>query len=315
MTIGSDSNFSLADKLCEFKGYNYFSIAKTEELENYLVTNFKNIFFPIVHNAKLHVVCKNNNVKIVKCIGYSGSEISINTNNESIFNKGTCFPSEIITLTKDDKDKNYVEGGIFLLKLQSLSNEKMNFEFNFEYETIDGKKSSQNYEYKIIQEQLNLDYFSSKNIQKGISIFYFTEVLNAFVEKFNQLDNYDDGGEMKKNKEIEFIELRTEHQRQTDLQHVAGLAQVVKPVIIGRSGIVQIQTGCLESVSRSGVQESEIQTGLEQELAVFQAVSHIQTGSGTALELLIRIALIDRSGSHVRSVDFVHHSGITQTQT
>ena len=64
MTIGSDSNFSLADKLCEFKGCNYFSIAKTEELENYLVTNFKNIFFPVVHNAKLHVICKNNNVKI-----------------------------------------------------------------------------------------------------------------------------------------------------------------------------------------------------------------------------------------------------------
>ena len=209
MTIGSDSNLSLADKLCEFKGCNYFSIAKTEELENFLVTNFKNIFFPVVHKAKLHVVCKNNNINIAKCIGYSGPEININANNESIFNIGTCFPSEIITLKEDDKDKNYVEGGIFLLKLQSLSNEKMNFEFNFEYETIDGKKSSQNYEYEITQEQLNLDYFSNKNIQKAISIFYFTEVLNTFVEKFNQLDNYDedDGGdEMKKNKEIQFIE-------------------------------------------------------------------------------------------------------------
>ena len=199
MTIGSDSNLSLADKLCEFKGCNYFSITKTEELENFLVTNFKNIFFPVVHKAKLHVVCKKNNINIAKCIGYSGPEININANNESIFNIGTCFPSEIIILKEDDKD----------MKLQSLSNEKMNFEFHFEYETIDGKKSSQNYEYEITQEQLNLDYFSNKNIQKAISIFYFTEVLNTFVEKFNQLDNYDedDGGdEMKKNKEIQFIE-------------------------------------------------------------------------------------------------------------
>lgn len=207
MTIGSDSNFSLADKLCEFKGCNYFSITKTEELENFLVTNFKNIFFPVVHNAKIHIACKSNNVKITKCIGYSGSEIGINTNNESAFNIGTCFPSEILSLKEEDKDKNYVEGGIILLKLHPLSNEKMSFEVNFEYEAVDGKKSLQNYEYEITQEQLNLDYFSNKNIQKGISIFYFTEVLNVFVEKFNQLDEYgNDGDEIKKRKEIEFIE-------------------------------------------------------------------------------------------------------------
>ena len=98
MAIGSDSNLSLADKLCDFEGCNYFPIAKSEELESYLVTNFKNIFFPVAKNTKINVRCKNKDVKISKCIGGSNPSIDTNANNDSFFNIGSCFPSEIITI-------------------------------------------------------------------------------------------------------------------------------------------------------------------------------------------------------------------------
>ena len=207
MAIGSESNLDLADKLCDFKGCNYFPITKTKELENYLTTNFKNIFFPVAHNTKIRVNCKNNGVKISKCIGASNPEASINPNNESIFNFGSCFPSDLITLKENNEEKKYINGGIVLLKIETTSNEKIDFEFNLEYETIDGKKSSQNYEYNIPANKLDINYFSNRNIQKGISIFYFTEVLNIFVEKTKKLEDFKGNkNEEEKKKEMEFIE-------------------------------------------------------------------------------------------------------------
>ena len=220
MAIGSESNLSLADKLCDFKGCNYFSITHPEELENYLTTNFKNIFFPMAHNTKIRVKCSNKDIKINKCIGGSEPELQTNTKNETFFNLGSCFPSEIITIKDNEQDKNYVKGGLVLLNIETNSEDKLNFEFNLEYETFKGEKSSQNYEYEIQADQLNINYFSNNNIQKGISIYYFTEVLNAFVKKHNKYKNKfdsdltyapnikdgEDGEEDEKKKEIEFIE-------------------------------------------------------------------------------------------------------------
>jgi len=206
MAIGSDSNLSLADKLCDFEGCNYFPIAKSEELESYLVTNFKNIFFPVANNTKINVRCKNKDAKISKCIGGSNPSIDTNANDDSFFNIGSCFPSEIITIKENDEEKKYVKGGIVLLKIETKSNEKISFELNLSYETIDGKKSSQNYEYEILPEQLEVNYFRNKTIQKAISIYYFTEVLNAFVEKDKAIRNDDGNKEEYKKKEMEFIE-------------------------------------------------------------------------------------------------------------
>ena len=207
MAIGSESNLSLADKLCDFKGCNYFPITDTEEIENYLSTNFKNIFFPIINSTKIKIKCNNTNVKITKCIGGSNPEINKDANNEIFFNLGSSFPSDIINLKEKDVEKIYVKGGIVILKIETKSNEKMDFEINLEYETFDGKKSSQNYQYQIPPEQLNVNYFRNNNIQKGISIYYFTEVLNALVEKEKYLfPNEKERSEEERKKEIEFIE-------------------------------------------------------------------------------------------------------------
>ena len=67
IAISSESNITLADKVCHFPGCNYFTVTKSSELEDYLVKNFNYIFFPIAYQTKMTV--KSENAKIIKCIG------------------------------------------------------------------------------------------------------------------------------------------------------------------------------------------------------------------------------------------------------
>jgi uncharacterized protein YegL len=67
MAISSESNITLADKLCHFDGCNYFTIAKSSDLEEYLIQNFNYYFFPIAYKTKL--IIKSENAKILKCVG------------------------------------------------------------------------------------------------------------------------------------------------------------------------------------------------------------------------------------------------------
>ena len=44
---------------------NYFTVIKSNDLEDYLVNNFNYIFFPIAYETKLKI--KSDNAKIIKC--------------------------------------------------------------------------------------------------------------------------------------------------------------------------------------------------------------------------------------------------------
>ena len=57
------------------------------------------------------------------------------------------------------------------------------------------------------------------------------------------------------------------------------------------------------------------QSRLEQEMSVFEIIGQIQSCSAAAFELLQGIGLIERSGSHVRAVDLIHHRRVSCTQT
>ena len=113
------------------------------------------------------------------------------------------------------------------------------------------------------------------------------------------------------NEEIIAAELRTEHQRNADLQHVTHLAQVVEIIIVGCTGIGLVNTLGIESVCRGGVQEAGIQTYLKEEMAILEVVGKVNTYTGTSFELLECIALVERTGTHVTAVDLIHHGGVT----
>ena len=192
MCISSESNLALADKVCNFKGCNYFPICKSSDLDLYLVKNFKYIFFPICYDTKLTI--KSENAQISKCFG-GGNEIIDeyeNRNNESApglsneitFNLGSIFSSDIIKIN----DNIYSRGGLILLKINPNDitlQEELKFEFTLEYKLLDNNKATQNYSYNI-QFGNGYEYFSDNNMKKGISIYYFASVLNHIVETQNK---------------------------------------------------------------------------------------------------------------------------------
>ena len=225
IAISSNSNLSLADKICHFKGCNYFSITKSSELETFLVKNFNYVFFPIAHETKLTI--KSENSQIIKCVG-GGNEITdefenIDNNNildynskEVTFNLGSAFSSELITIKDNEgKEKLYVKGGLALLKVNPddlNKNEDLKFDFIFEYTSFDGNKSCQNYSYTIEnkKEEKN-NFFKDNNIRKGISIYYFCNILNHIVEIENK-GNYEyldkEKDETQKQRDIKLLETR-----------------------------------------------------------------------------------------------------------
>ncbi len=124
IAISSNSNLTLADKVCKYKGCNYFSITQSSELETFLVKNYNYIFFPISHELKL--TAKSENSHIIKCIGGDNeftdeyenpdnTEIAKDSPKEISFDLGSSFSSEIIAIKdKDGDDKLFVKGGFIL---------------------------------------------------------------------------------------------------------------------------------------------------------------------------------------------------------
>ena len=223
IAISQNSNLSLADKISNFKGCNYFPITKSSELENFLVKQFNYIFFPIAHETKLKIESKNST--LIQCIG-GGNELSDELENENdngskknlskevSFDIGSAFPSEIIKLKDNEGNEQiYIKGGLLLLKLNYNDldkNDLLTFNFSLEYTFLDGKKSCQKYSYTI-EKTKEENYFKDNNIKKGISIYYFCIVLNHIVEVENNgdyqyLDRKKD--DLKKKKDLNLLETR-----------------------------------------------------------------------------------------------------------
>jgi hypothetical protein len=202
MAISSESNLSLADKLCHFKGFNYFPITNSSDLETFLIKNFNYIFFPIAYDTKITI---KSNAQILKCVG-GGNDLfdefnnknneveAPNPSNEIIFDFGTAFSSELLKINdKNGVEKLYSKGGLILLKIKSKDlnkKEDLKFDFVLEYQSVDGHKSSQNYSYNINNKNLEWEYFNDNNIRKGISIYYFANVLNYIVETSPKVNYY-----------------------------------------------------------------------------------------------------------------------------
>ena len=226
IAISCNSNISLADEICHFKGCNFFTITKAEELETFLVKYFNYIFFPIAHETQLTVTSENS--QIIKCIGGDNelpNELETENDKEIFkpsktitFNFGSAFSSDLIKI-KDENgiDQLYSKGGLVLLKINPNDlnkNEDLKFNFTLDYISFDGDKSSQNYSYVIEnkkEEKVNNNYFKDNNIEKGLSIYYFCSILNYIVEIENK-GNYeiikDKIDESKKQKDIKLLETR-----------------------------------------------------------------------------------------------------------
>ena len=200
MAISSESNLSLADKLSHFKGCNYFPIAKSSDLETFLVKNLNYIFFPIAYDTKLKI---KSNVQIMNCVGGDNNisdeydnkdneDEAPNPSNEVLFKFGSDFSSDLLRIKDTDGSMRlYNKGGLILLKINPddlNKNEDLKFDFCLEYTTYENNKCTQNYSYTIANkmDDRKIEYFKDNNIRKGLSIYYFANILNHIVETFNK---------------------------------------------------------------------------------------------------------------------------------
>ena len=213
MAISSESNITLADKVCHFPGCNYFTVTKSSELEDYLVKNYNYIFFPIAYQTKMTV--KSENAKIIKCIGDKNNildELDKDKNNDlykennMIFDFGTAFSSEMLLYG----DKTYSKGGLILLKINPddlLKDEDFKFDISLEYVDDDNKaKTIQNYSYIIKKEEKTNEYFKDNNIKKGIAIYYFVNALNWLVQ--SEKEKKENKNIQNKEKDMKMLETR-----------------------------------------------------------------------------------------------------------
>ena len=210
MAISSESNIALADKLCHFDGCNYFTIAKSSDLEEYLVQNFNYYFFPIAYKTKLTI--NSENARILKCVGGEKDILDELNNNKEQQNEkkieydfGTCFSSKMILL-----DKQYSKGGLILIKItpEDLNkNEDLKFNFSLDYIQDDDKATArQNYNYIIKQSEQTSDFFKDNNIRKGIAIYYFVNALNYLVQ--SEKEKKADKNKQNKEKDMKMLETR-----------------------------------------------------------------------------------------------------------
>ena len=213
IAISSESNITLADKVCHFPGCNYFTVTKSSELEDYLVKNFNYIFFPIAYQTKITV--KSENAKIIKCIGDENNildELDKDKNNDLYkennieFDFGTAFSSELMLY----KDRAYSKGGFILLKISPdvlLKDEDIKFDITLEYTQDDNKaKACQNYFYIIKREEKTNEYFKDNNIKKGIAIYYFVNALNWLVQ--SEKEKIENKNKKNKEKDMKMLETR-----------------------------------------------------------------------------------------------------------
>jgi hypothetical protein len=138
-----------------------------------------------------------------------------NPSNEIFFDFGTAFSSDLIKIKeKNGDEKLYSRGGLILIKINSEDlnkKEDLTFDFNLEYQSFDGHRSSQNYSYNIDIKNRESEFFNDNNIRKGISIYYFTNVLNYIVEtspKGNYSNQNENKDENKKRKDLKLLETK-----------------------------------------------------------------------------------------------------------
>ena len=204
VSIGSESNTSLADYICKEKGCNYFNAVEDNDLEYFLVKNLRYITFPLSFDFRIEIE-KNDNFSIEEIIGIKKEDnqyyinqnapplnnnipppiINDNNNiNEIIFEENSIFPSELTI----KNGEIYQKGGLILIKIKLINdNIKPNINLKMLYTGIEGEKFNQNYSINLNDIPTNLNYFSDDNISTGISLYYYGFILKDFYK--NKKDN------------------------------------------------------------------------------------------------------------------------------
>ena len=128
---------------------------------------------------------KRKNMFLPKPVIFTLSEFMVPGVKKEISKIITSFPSQIKTL---EGNKNYVEGGLILLRLNktSIKNENiMKFEIKYKNE-MTNRNESVDIEYSFKKELIEKpNYFSDNKIETGLALFYFAKLNRRFMKICN----------------------------------------------------------------------------------------------------------------------------------
>ena len=183
LAISREANTNLVDYCSSFYDNNYYLIRDENDIEKYLINQFKFINFAYSYDLKLDIVNdgNENNFKIDKIIGTGYDKNFNKENNVKIFDIKNAFPSDL--------KSGFQEGGLILLKYSPKNeNEEVNFSFRFSYRERNNKIINELLNYKIKKLNDSDVFFSDENIKKGVSIFYYGKFLRkVFKVKFKNI--------------------------------------------------------------------------------------------------------------------------------
>lgn len=165
--IGVDFNTELIETISKIRGTNYYAVHSPTEFKKQMDKNFDYMVTPLVFNLQLKIKAPGFEIQKV----YGSPEANESTG--EIMKVNTLFPSE--------KKEGEIRGGLVLLQLKKLPDNKENtLQLNVSYEDRNGKKSSNSMDF-VFQDNGKQEYYDNKGIQKGIALSRYATLMKNWI--------------------------------------------------------------------------------------------------------------------------------------
>jgi Ca-activated chloride channel homolog len=161
--VGVDFNTDLVEKITKIRGANYYSVHNEADFKKRLNDEFEYMVTPLVFDLKLKIEAPG--YEIEKVFGSPEADLAT----REIMKVNTLFPSSA--------KNNDVKGGIILLKLKKLNDDK-SIKIITSYESRDGTKD---------QDKVTVDFspqnefYSHNGIRKGIVLSRYVSFLKNWI--------------------------------------------------------------------------------------------------------------------------------------
>ena len=171
--IGVDFNTELIEAITKIKGANYYSVHSSKQFNEKMDDEFEFMVTPLVFDLNLKLEANGFEIEQV----YGSPESNEATGN--IMRVNTLFPSN----TKENETK----GGLILLKLKKLSNNR-NLKLKVSYEDGEGRDYNNVVEVEFVTEKA--DFYENGGIRKGILLSRYADLMkNWMIDERSSLNN------------------------------------------------------------------------------------------------------------------------------
>jgi Ca-activated chloride channel family protein len=170
--IGMDFNTELVESITKIKGANYYSVHSADEFKKRMVDEFDFMVTPLVFDLRLKLDAPGYEIEKV----YGSPEADLATG--ELMKVNTLFPSKT--------DEGQVKGGVILVKLKKLTNQK-NMRLALSYQDRSGVRDSE--ETEVDMPESNADFYQNSGIRKAVLLTRYADLLKIWmIDERNSAD-------------------------------------------------------------------------------------------------------------------------------